>query len=95
MQENVNYFGNIQRFIGEIMLLKHICLYVNTFKNILSRRFIMSNVVKIINMKQAHLYIKHHVKPIDVFDSEGKLVFVFDKEKTKDLFTKWCNYELK
>ena len=29
------------------------------------------------------------------FDSEGKLVFVFDKEKTKDLFTKWCNYELK
>ena len=32
---------------------------------------------------------------IDVFDSEGKLVFVFDKEKTKDLFTKWCNYELK
>ena len=78
------------------MLFKHICLYVNTFKNILIRRFIMdSNVVKIINMKQAHLYIKHHVKPIDVFDSEGKLVFVFDKEKTKDLFTKWCNYELK
>lgn len=54
-----------------------------------------SNVVKIVNMKQAHLYIKHHVKPIDVFDSEDKLVFVFDKEKTKDLFTKWCNYELK
>ena len=53
-------------------------------------------VVNIVNTKQAYQYIKHGLKPVDVCIDEttGKMVFVFDKLKSYELYTKWCNYEL-
>ena len=52
--------------------------------------------VKIVNAKQAYQYIKHGLKPLDIYVDEvtGKLVYVFDKLKSYELYTKWCNYEL-
>lgn len=61
----------------------------------------MRETVKIVNRRQATLYIKNGLKPIDVYASKGKdgeldiLVYVFDKESTFPLFIKWCNGELK
>ena len=52
------------------------------------------NIVKIYMTKQAGLYIKHNVNPIDYFYNEGTLVFVFDKAETNAIYTKWLNREL-
>ena len=52
-----------------------------------------NHVVKIVNMKQAGLYIKHGLKPLDIYYN-GRLVIVFDKEESNPLFTKWLKHEL-
>jgi hypothetical protein len=44
-------------------------------------------------MKQACLYIKHGAKPLNVY-YDSRIVFVFDKKATSDLFQKWVKYEL-
>lgn len=56
--------------------------------------------VKIKNVNQASAYIEHDVFPEDIRverteDNKRVIVFYFDKEKSKDVFDKWCNYELK
>ena len=50
-------------------------------------------IVKIVNLKQAGLYIKNGVKPIEVIYTD-RLVFVFNQEEAMPLFQKWCNYKL-
>ena len=53
-------------------------------------------VVNIVNTKQAYQYIKHGLKPLDIYVDEvtGKLIYVFYRLKSQELFTKWVNYEL-
>lgn len=53
----------------------------------------MNNVVKIVNLKQVGLYIKNGIKPIDI-EYTDRLVFIFNKDETKEVFDKWCNYKL-
>lgn len=53
----------------------------------------MNKVVKIINAKQAGLYIKHGVQPLRMYYTD-RLVFEFDKEETKELFALWCDHKL-
>lgn len=50
--------------------------------------------VKIINMKQAGLYIKHGLQPVKIY-YDNKLVMEFDKEKSNPLYTEWLNRTLK
>lgn len=50
--------------------------------------------VKIINIKQASLYIKNGLQPIKVY-YDNHLVFEFDKEESNPLYTKWLNRTLK
>ena len=54
----------------------------------------MSNLINIVNTKQAGMYIKNGVKPIDLYWGKDKLVFVFDRNETKELYDLWCKYEL-
>lgn len=49
--------------------------------------------VKIVNIRQASLYIKNGVKPLTV-EFTDRLVFIFNKKEATPLFDKWCNYEL-
>lgn len=50
---------------------------------------------RIINPVQQALYIKHGAKPIDIYCGyDSRLVLVFNKEDTKELFDKWVNHEL-
>lgn len=50
-------------------------------------------VVKIVNMKQAGLYIKHGLKPVNIY-YDNKLIIEFNKNESNPLFTKWLNHEL-
>lgn len=50
--------------------------------------------VNIVNPKQAQLYIKNGLEPIRVYWSGDRICYIFDREKSYPLFTKWCNYEL-
>ena len=49
--------------------------------------------VKIINIKQASLYIKNGLQPIKVY-YDNHLVIEFDKEESNPLYTKWLNRTL-
>lgn len=49
--------------------------------------------VRVVNIKQACAYIKNGVKPLNVYYT-NRIVFVFDKESTSELFDKWRKYEL-
>lgn len=50
--------------------------------------------IDIVNVRQAGLYIKNGVKPIDIYWGYDKLVFKFVREETKEVYDKWCRYEL-
>lgn len=52
-----------------------------------------NGTIAIVNYKQASMYIKHGVKPIDLY-YDGVLVFVFNRDETKEVYDKWCKYEL-
>lgn len=49
--------------------------------------------IKIVNYKQASMYIKQGIKPIDLYYTDT-LVFVFNRNETKEVYDKWCKYEL-
>lgn len=56
--------------------------------------------VKILNIQQACSYMENEVFPVDIkisIDNKTKkkcLVFYFDREESKDVYDKWCNYTL-
>jgi len=58
------------------------------------------DVVRIVNLRQLLMYIKHHVYPIDLYTSlddydRDVLVGVFLKKDTEEIYEKWCNHELR
>ncbi|MGL5328864.1 MAG: hypothetical protein ACRDD7_06320 [Peptostreptococcaceae bacterium] len=53
----------------------------------------MTNIY-IRNFKQACSYIANGVKPVDIKYENGRLVFVFIKSETKDVWMKWLNHDL-
>ena len=58
-----------------------------------------NEIVRIINMKQAKLYICNNVYPIDIYsglDKKGNtiLVMVFLKEQTQEVYELWKNWML-
>ena len=64
------------------------------------REYNLFNAVKIVNIQQACAYIEHNILPVDIKASidtkTGKrcVVFYFDKTESRDVYDKWCNYEL-
>ena len=69
--------------------------------NLSPRDYYLNEVCRILNQKQQMLYIKHGVYPIDIYTSidaktdNDVVVMIFDRNETTDLYTKWCNHELK
>lgn len=57
-------------------------------------------MVRILNIQQAAAYINNGVFPIDIIvdldekTKQRRLVFLFDREGSKSVYDKWCNYEL-
>lgn len=50
--------------------------------------------VKIVNIRQAGLYIKNGLDPLKVYWGNNALIFEFDREASQPLFTKWRSHEL-
>ncbi len=68
--------------------------------NLKPRNYHAKDVVRIVNPKQQLLYVKNEVFPIDMHtsidDKTGNniLVMIFLKEDTRDVYKKWCDYDL-
>lgn len=62
--------------------------------------YFSSDIIRIVNLAQAMAYISNGAELIDIYTStnrktgEPMLVFVFGKEKTKELYDAWCRHEL-
>lgn len=56
------------------------------------------DIIRIVNMQQAMAYMENDVMPVDIYPSEkdGKriLVFLFNREETRDVYDLWCKHEL-
>ncbi|WP_343247484.1 hypothetical protein [Diplocloster hominis] len=58
------------------------------------REYEIEDTVRIVNTKQAGMYIKHNIPLVDLFWSRDTLVFVFNREDTKKAYELWCRHEL-
>lgn len=52
------------------------------------------NVVRIVDPKQCKLYLKHGLKPYDVYYSHDTVVMVFDKKESYPFYQKYINRTL-
>jgi len=67
---------------------------IKEFSDVFHKEYDIEDTVKIVNTRQAGLYVKNSVPLIDLFWSKDTLVFVFDKEKSKTAYELWCKHEL-
>lgn len=58
------------------------------------KEYEIEDTVRIVNTKQAGLYVKNNIQLVDLFWSRDTLVFVFDKEQSKEVYNLWCKHEL-
>ena len=65
------------------------------------KKYLLKDVVRVIDQKQQKLYIKRDVYPIDMYTTtdietgEDKLVMLFSKKESQPLYILWKNRELK
>lgn len=53
------------------------------------------NEIKIVNRLQVAKYVEQGVQPLRIEIGENaKLLFIFSKEETNHLYTKWLNREI-
>lgn len=68
--------------------------------NLQPKDYSLDDVNRIVNVKQQIFYMNSGVYPIDVYTSfdirndRRIIVMIFEKEKTRELYKKWCNYDL-
>lgn len=68
---------------------------IKVYSEIRNNEYEIEDTVRIVNTRQAGLYVKNNVPLIDIFWSRDTLVFVFDREKSKSAYDLWCRHELK
>ncbi len=62
------------------------------------RTYNLFNCVRILNLRQVCRYLELNTPIEDIEVGENKdgnpcLVFLFDRDKSKDAYDRWCNYE--
>ena len=68
--------------------------------NINARDYKYNEVVSICNVKQQIFFFIFSVYPIDIYTSYDDkndrkiIVMIFEKDKTKELYQKWLNYDV-
>ena len=67
---------------------------IKEFSDVFHKEYDVEDTVKIVNTRQAGLYVKHNVPLIDLFWSIDTLVFVFDREQSKIAYDLWCKHQL-
>lgn len=68
---------------------------MRVYSKIFNNEYSTEDTVKIVNTRQAGLYIKNDIPPVDLFWSKNALVFVFNREESKGVYDLWCKRELK
>ena len=69
--------------------------------NVTNKKYKPSKVVPILNIQQVIAYLIHVVDLLDIYTSidkktDGKvLVFLFDRESSKEAYDLWCRRELR
>lgn len=64
------------------------------------KKYVVQDIVRILNPKQQLLYIKSGLYPLDLYVSidektnKDVLVMLFPKEESYPLYKKWCDHEL-
>jgi hypothetical protein len=59
-----------------------------------------TDCVRIVNQKQQLFYLVNNVYPVDIYTSYDErndrkiIVMIFRKNETKELYQKWCNYDV-
>lgn len=54
-----------------------------------------SDEIKLVNQRQVFLYIKHGLQPLRLETGyDDKIVYVFSRSLSEDLFIKWRKHEL-
>ena len=68
--------------------------------NFTGKEYDSRKAIRILNANQAAAYIKHGMELLDLWLSKdvntGKpiLVYIFNKEETKEVYDLWCKHEL-
>ena len=68
--------------------------------NLQPRNYYINEINRICNIKQQIFYLENGVFPIDIYTSFDEkndrkiIVMIFEKEKTKELYQKWKNYDV-
>lgn len=71
------------------------------FSKITNKQYKPSKVVRILNIQQVIAYLNIGVELLDIYTSIDKktenkvLVFLFDRESSKEAYDLWCRRELK
>lgn len=52
-------------------------------------------MVYIVNPIQSARYLKHNAVLYDIFENQDKVIFVFSRDDTMELYDLWCRRELK
>ena len=65
------------------------------YSEMFHREYEIEDTVRIVNTRQAGLYVKNHIPLVDLFWSGNTLVFVFNREQSKQAYRLWCRHELK
>ena len=66
---------------------------------ITAKDYFAKDTVRIVNLRQICTYLSLGKTPVDIYPSvdfktnNPMLVFLFDREETKDAYTRWCNSE--
>lgn len=68
---------------------------MRVYSKIFNNEYSTEDTVKIVNTRQAGLYIKNDIPLVDLFWSKNALVFVFNREESKRVYDLWCKRELK
>ena len=69
--------------------------FIEKYSVLTNQKYKTENTVKIVNTRQAGLYIKNNIPLVDLFWSKNALVFVFNREESKGAYDLWCKRELK
>lgn len=67
---------------------------IKEYSEMFDREYEIEDTVRIVNTRQAGLYVKNNIPLVDLFWSRDTLVFVFDREKSKNAYDLWCKHEL-
>lgn len=71
------------------------------YSNTTGKTYNIKDTVRILNCQQVAAYMCNGAEPLDIYASRHYetgnpvLVFLFDRNATKDLYDKWCKHELR